>query len=184
MLNQTIHFWSYPRNKLRHQNKFGRSLLLDALSTVLKSLRPISHCRAASALHTVYTMHLNQVLWCPESMFDDRMPETTLVSLRTLHFFSPLVTNTSSSFNATKSLSTLDHCSCFDFLTSGVKISQPKFLIYASLHHRLHDSWKSKSSDEWPCRTIATQFFELIRLTYSQFVQTFQDIIRWDLGHR
>ena len=39
---------------------------------------------------------------------------SSLVSLRTLAFFFPLVTYTFYSFNATKALSTLDHCSNFD----------------------------------------------------------------------
>ena len=38
-------------------------------------------------------------------------------------FFFPLVTNTSSSFNATQSLSILDRCSCFKSPVPGVKIS-------------------------------------------------------------
>ena len=31
----------------------------------------------------------------------------------------------------------LDHCSCFDFLVSGVKVPLSKFLIYSTLHHCL-----------------------------------------------
>ena len=65
------------------------------------------------------------------------MPETAVVSLRTLPFVSPLVTSTFPSFSATYSLSILDHGSCFDSPMSGVRVSQSKFLIYASLHHRL-----------------------------------------------
>ena len=63
------------------------------------------------------------------------MPETTLVSLRTLYFFFPLITSTFSSVNATQSPVTLEHCTCFDFLMSGVKISQSKFLICTTFHH-------------------------------------------------
>ena len=51
------------------------------------------------------------------------MPETALVSFRTLAFFFPLVTNAFSSFNATHSLSILDHCSCLNSPVSGVKVS-------------------------------------------------------------
>ena len=61
------------------------------------------------------------------------MPETALVSFRTLAFFFPLVTNTFSSFNVTHSLSILDHCSCFNSPVSGVKDSQSMFLIHTSL---------------------------------------------------
>ena len=61
--------------------------------------------------------------------------ETATVSLRTLAFFFPLVTGTCSSFNASQSLSILDHCSCFNFPVSGVKFSQSKFLIFSPLHH-------------------------------------------------
>ena len=51
------------------------------------------------------------------------MPETALVSLRTLAFFFPLVTGTFSSFNATQSLTILHHCCCFNSPVSGVKVS-------------------------------------------------------------
>ena len=43
------------------------------------------------------------------------MPETALVSFRTLAFFFPLVTDTFSSFNAGQSLPTLYHCSWLNF---------------------------------------------------------------------
>ena len=47
------------------------------------------------------------------------LAETAMVSLRTLAFFFPLVTDTFSSFNAWQSLSTLYHCSCFHFPMPG-----------------------------------------------------------------
>ena len=55
----------------------------------------------------------------------------SLLSCRKLHlspfehwpFLFPLVANTFSSFNAYSSLSILQHCSCFNFLMSGVKVS-------------------------------------------------------------
>ena len=65
------------------------------------------------------------------------MPETALVSFRKLASFFELVTGTFSSFNATHSLSTLDHCPCLDSPVPGVKVSQSKFLIYTPLHHCL-----------------------------------------------
>ena len=57
------------------------------------------------------------------------------VSLRTVAFFFPLVTDTLSSFDADWSLSTLDHCSCFNFPVPSVKFSQSKFLICTPRHH-------------------------------------------------
>ena len=86
--------------------------------------------------------------------------ETTLVSSRTLSFCFPLTANSLSSFNTTESLVTLDHCTCFDFLKSGVKISQSKFLICAFLHHRFQclTIGHRYLLDEFPCRTILIQF--------------------------
>ena len=51
------------------------------------------------------------------------MLETASVSLRTLAFFFPLLTDTFSSFNATCFLSILEHCSCFNSPVPGVKVS-------------------------------------------------------------
>ena len=64
------------------------------------------------------------------------LPETATVSFRTQSFCFPLIALSLSSFSTTLTPATLDHCSCYDFLMSGVKISKSKFLIYASLHHR------------------------------------------------
>ena len=61
--------------------------------------------------------------------------EAATVSLRTLAFFFPLVTDTFSSFNANDSLSTLDHGSRFNSPVSGVKVSFSECLIFSSLHH-------------------------------------------------
>ena len=60
---------------------------------------------------------------------------TALVSFRTLAFLFPLVTRTFSSFNATHSLSILDHCFSFISPMPGVKVSESKFLIFFPLHH-------------------------------------------------
>ena len=86
--------------------------------------------------------------------------ETALVSLRTLAFFFPLVTGTLSSFNATQALSPLDHCSCFDFPVSGVKVSKSKFsdLYSSSPSFSIFDDWASISFDESPSRTTLILF--------------------------
>ena len=55
------------------------------------------------------------------------MPETTLVTFRTLAFFLPPVTSTFSSFNATQSLTTLDRCSCFIFPCLASKFRNRSF---------------------------------------------------------
>ena len=65
------------------------------------------------------------------------MRETASVSFRTLAFFFPLVTHTVSSFNATQSLTILDHCCSFNSPVSGVKVSLSQFLIYTPLDHCL-----------------------------------------------
>ena len=64
------------------------------------------------------------------------VPETTLVSSRTLSFCSPLVTFSLSSFNTTLTPAIRNHCSCFNSIISRVSVSKSEFLIYASLHHR------------------------------------------------
>ena len=113
------------------------------------------------------------------------MPETALVSLRTLAFFFPLVANTFSSFNACWSLSLLDHFSCFKSPMHDVKVSQSEFLIYTSLYHCLQ--FLIVGHRHLLMNFHVVQFWyglELHRLTYSQFVQTFQGIIRWYLWHR
>ena len=93
------------------------------------------------------------------------------------------------------------------FPGSSIKVSQSEFLNYASFHHCLQffDNWASISSDESPClyksngvltwsdsRTLnlyrlswtsSDGIFDMRGLTYSQCVQTFQDIIGWNLWH-
>ena len=66
------------------------------------------------------------------------MPETTLVSSRTLSFWFPLIAFSWSSFNTTLTPAIRDHCSSFNSLISGVKVSQSEFQIYTFLHHRIH----------------------------------------------
>ena len=82
--------------------------------------------------------------------------------------------------NANEPLSTLDHCSCFDFPVSGVKVLQSEFLISTSFHHRLQFLIIGHRYLSMNFHVVQFSYgFELIRLTYSQFVQTFQDIIGW-----
>ena len=91
----------------------------------------------------------------------------SLLSCRKLHWsrfehwpFFPLVTGTLSSFNATQALSPLDHCSCFDFPVSGVKVSKSKFsdLYSSSPSFSIFDDWASISFDESPSRTTLILF--------------------------
>ena len=81
------------------------------------------------------------------------MPETALVSLRTLTFFSPLVTNTSSSFNTTNPLFRFSNVwrQNFAVKVSDLYLFLPLFATF--------DYWASKSSDEFPCRTIPIRFW-------------------------
>ena len=84
--------------------------------------------------HFFFSTHFYLVFWrlwlrgrfgfrCRFRTIVTLMPETALVSLRTLAFVFPLVTSTFSSLNATCSLSILDHCSCSDFPVPDVKVS-------------------------------------------------------------
>ena len=88
------------------------------------------------------------------------MPETAVVSFRTLAFFFPLLTSTLSSFNAAHSLAIFDHYSCFN----SISVLRPSFVIevsdpYSSLPlSSIFDNCASISSDESPCRTIPIQF--------------------------
>ena len=88
------------------------------------------------------------------------MPGTALVSFRTLAFFFPQVTGTFSSFNATHSLSILDHCSCFNLPMSGRQnFAIEVFDLYSSSPlSSIFDNWASIFSDESPCRAIPTRF--------------------------
>ena len=80
------------------------------------------------------------------------MPETALVSLRTLTFFSPLVTNTFSSFNTTNPLFRFSNVwrQNFAVKVSDLYLFSPLFATF--------DYWASKSSDDFPCRTIPIRF--------------------------
>ena len=108
--------------------------------------------------------------------------ETATVFLQTLALFCPLVTGTFSSFNASHSLTIFYHCSCFNLPISGVKVSLSKLLIFSPLHYCLQ--FLIIGHRYLLMNLIVVQFqcsFELRGLTYSQFVQTSQDIIGWNL---
>ena len=81
------------------------------------------------------------------------IPENALVCFRTVAFFFPLVTSTFSSFNATHSLSILDHCSWFNSLVPRVKVSQSEIsdLCFSSPSFSIFDNRASISSNESPC---------------------------------
>ena len=75
--------------------------------------------------------------WCQLCTLIPVVPETALVSSRTLSFYFPLIIAFSlSSFNTTLIPEIRNHRPCFNPLISGVEVSQSEFLIYASLHHR------------------------------------------------
>ena len=89
------------------------------------------------------------------------MPETALVSLRTLASFFPLTANTSSSFNAYWSLAILDNCSSFDSPVPGVRVSQSKVsdLYSFSSSSSISYIWASTSLNESRCRSFRRQFW-------------------------
>ena len=101
------------------------------------------------------------------------------VSSRSLLFRFPLVAFSLSSFNTTLTPSIRNHCSCFHSLICRVKVPQSVFLIFASLHHRFD---LSIFSEDFSMSYNSNTVYELIRLTYSQIVETFQNVIKWDLG--
>ena len=106
------------------------------------------------------------------------VPETTLVSSRTLSFCFPLEAFFLSSINTTLTPAIRNHCPSFNSLISGVRVWKSEFLIYAALHHRFQHLIIRLSYLLMNLHVIQSWYgFELIRLTYSQFVQTFQDII-------
>ena len=85
------------------------------------------------------------------------MPETTLVSLRTLPFFLPLVTSSFSSYNTTQSpfdfspllLTQFSHAWRQSF---AIEVSD---LFSSSPSSSTSANWASMSSDESPCRYIS-----------------------------
>ena len=98
--------------------------------------------------------------------------ETATISSRTMVF--SLLTNTFASFNASYSLSILDHCSCFDSPVSGVKISQSKFLICTPLHHGFQILIVGNRYLLMNLHVVQFQYgFELSGLTYSQICTDF-----------
>ena len=110
--------------------------------------------------------------------------ETTLVSSQALSFCFPFVAFSLSSLNATKSPATRDHCFCLTSRVSGIKIPWSKSLINASLHHRLQFLKIGHRYLLMNLHFVQFQYgFELRGVTYSQFVQTFLDIIGRKLWH-
>ena len=86
----------------------------------------------------------------------------------------PLIAFSLSSFNTTLTPAIRNNCFCFNSLTSGVKISQSEFLVNASPHHRFQFLIIGHRHLLMNFHVILFQYgSELIRLTYSQFVQKF-----------
>ena len=96
-----------------------------------------------------------------------------------------LIVNSFSSFNTTQSPATRNRCPCLISIVPDVFVSLSKFLIHTPLHHRLQLLILGHL-----CLLMNFQVekfqnrFHLIRLVYSQFVQTLQNIIRWNVDHR
>ena len=112
------------------------------------------------------------------------VPETTIISFRTLPLCFPLPAFSWFSFNTTLIPAILCHCSFFNPLISGLKVSWSEFLIYASHHHCFQSLIIGLQYLLMNCKVIQFPYgFEFSRLSYSQFVQTFQDVIWWELFH-
>ena len=118
---------------------------------------------------------------------------TAIVSFRILPVSFPLPTVSWSSLNATLSPVILNHCSFFNPLISAspdsiLPFPASKFrdleICSILLFTIVFNLWRSGFAFWWISRLYFQRSFELIRLSYSKFVQTFQDTIRRELFHR
>ena len=99
-------------------------------------------------------------------------------------FCFPFVAFSLSSFNTTKSPATRDHCFFLTSRVSRIKIPWSKSLINASLHHRLQFLKIGHRYLLVNLHFVQFQYgFELRGVMYSQFVQTFLEIIGRKLWH-
>ena len=78
----------------------------------------------------------------------------------------------------------LDHGVCLIISVSGLKILHSQILLDTSFHHCLQSVIIRSYFLLMNLQVIQFQYgLEFLRLSYSEFVQSFQDVIRWDLRH-
>ena len=111
----------------------------------------------------------------------DIVAETAIVSFRTLPVGFPLPTISQSSLFTLFCPLILDNCVCFIISISGFKILDSQSLLDTSFYHRLQSVIIRSSFLLMNLHIVQFQYgLELLRLSNSQFVQSFQDVIRWD----
>ena len=78
----------------------------------------------------------------------------------------------------------LDHGVCLIISVSGLKILHSQILLDTSFHHCLQSVIIRSYFLLMNLQVIHFQYgLEFLRLSYSEFVQTFQDAIKWDFRH-
>ena len=111
--------------------------------------------------------------------------ETAIVSFHTLPVGFPLPTISKNSLSTRFCPLILDHGVSVIISISGTKIPISYVLLDTSLHHRLQSVIIRSYFLLMNLQVIQFQYgLEFLRLSYSQFVQSFQDVIRWDFRHR
>ena len=114
----------------------------------------------------------------------DIVTETASVSFRTLPVGFPLPTISKTSLYTLFCPLILDHGVLLIISISDPKILSSKILLDTSSHHCLQSVIIKSSFLQMNLLVIQFQYgLEFLRLSYSQFVQSFQDVIRWDFRH-
>ena len=114
----------------------------------------------------------------------DIVTETAIVSFHTLPVGFPLPTISKNPLNTLFCSLILDHGVLLKISISGAKTLISQILLDTSFHHRLQSVILRSSL---LMNLLIAQFqcgLEFLRLSYSSFVQAFQDVIRRDFRRR
>ena len=110
---------------------------------------------------------------------------TAIVSFRTLPVGFSLPTISWTSLFTLFYTLILDHGVSFIISVPGLKILNSQILLDISFHHCLQSVIIRSSLLLMNLRNVQFQYgLEFLRLSYSEFVQAFQNVLRWDLCHR
>ena len=111
--------------------------------------------------------------------------ETTIVSFWTLPVGFPLPTISQTSLFTLFYPLILYHGACFKSSISGFKVLLSQNLLDTSFYHRLQSVIIRSYFLLMNLQVVQFQYgLEFLRLSYSKFVQAFQDVIRCDLRYR
>ena len=78
----------------------------------------------------------------------------------------------------------LDHGACLKISVSGFKILHSQILLDTSFFHRLQSVIIRFGLLVMNLHIVQFQYgLEFLRLSYLKYVQSFQDVIRWDVRH-